>query len=230
MHTPQYKQLYESLRHQITTGIYKEGDMIPSENELASLHQITRMTVRQALDDLVNEGYICKQKGKGSFVKSRKNAFGTLQFKPKEATESLLLTHRTLKKPSIHEWEKDFFYELADDEKRVGCISLKRVILVNDKATVVEQLYLPNIHLPGFTMTAFINDSVFETLQQAYHLEMTGCEQTINAIQADGELAFILGLEEDTPILEVFRRYRTNNDTFIYSRLWCNTTHFSLIG
>ncbi len=230
MHTPQYKQLYESLRHQITTGIYKEGDMIPSENELATLHQITRMTVRQALDDLVNEGYICKRKGKGSFVQSRKNAFGTLQFRSKEATETLALTNRTLKKPSIHEWEPSFFYDITEEERRAGCISLKRVILINDKASVVEHLYLPNIHLPGFTMTTFINDSVFETLQQAYHLEITGCEQVVNAIRADGEVAFILGLEEDDPILEVFRRYSTNHDTFIYSKLLCNTKHFALIS
>jgi DNA-binding GntR family transcriptional regulator len=230
MHTPQYRQLYESLRHQITTGIYKEGDMIPSENELATLHQITRMTVRQALDDLVNEGYICKRKGKGSFVQSRKNSFGTLKFNAKESTEEAVLTNRMLKKPSIHEWEQGFFYDLSEDEKRAGCISLKRVILVNDKATVIEQLFLPNIQLPGFTMTTFINDSVFETLQQAYHLEITGCEQVLNAIKADGEVAFILGLEEDAPILEVFRRYKTNHDSYIYAKLLCNTSHFPLIG
>jgi DNA-binding GntR family transcriptional regulator len=55
---------YESLRHQIISGIYQQDDLLPSENQLADLHQITRMTVRQALNELVKDGYIRKQKGK----------------------------------------------------------------------------------------------------------------------------------------------------------------------
>ena len=64
MQIPQYRQLYESLRHQIISGIYQQDDLLPSENQLADLHQITRMTVRQALNELVKDGYIRKQKGK----------------------------------------------------------------------------------------------------------------------------------------------------------------------
>ena len=68
LNTPQYKRLYELLRKHINNGIYKEGDLLPSENELCVTHNLTRPTIRQALQELVNDGYIKKQQGRGSVV------------------------------------------------------------------------------------------------------------------------------------------------------------------
>ena len=63
MNIPLYKKLHLILREHIITGLYKEGDILPSENELCITHHVTRPTVRQALDELVREGYIRKHKG-----------------------------------------------------------------------------------------------------------------------------------------------------------------------
>ncbi len=65
---PQYRQLYEILRKQIMDGVYRPGDLLPSENDLCQQHGITRPTVRHALDTMLNEGMIRKHKGKGSIV------------------------------------------------------------------------------------------------------------------------------------------------------------------
>ena len=53
---PQYKLLYEILRKHINDGIYNEGDLLPSENDLCNVYGLTRTTVRQALAALVQEG------------------------------------------------------------------------------------------------------------------------------------------------------------------------------
>ena len=58
---PQYRKLYETLRKHIVGGVYKEGDLLPSENELCQLHGMTRPTVRQSLGALANDGYIRKE-------------------------------------------------------------------------------------------------------------------------------------------------------------------------
>ena len=55
---PQYRKLYELLRKHIVEGIYEEGSLLPSENELCTTYQMTRPTVRHALDTLVKEGLI----------------------------------------------------------------------------------------------------------------------------------------------------------------------------
>jgi GntR family transcriptional regulator len=65
---PLYTQLYDILRAKITLGEWQPGEMIPPENELIERHQISRTTVRQTLDMLVNEGLIYRQRGRGTFV------------------------------------------------------------------------------------------------------------------------------------------------------------------
>ena len=66
---PQYRQLYEILRKHIMNGVYEEGSLLPSENEFCAAHNMTRPTVRHALDSLVKDGLILKKQGKGSIVR-----------------------------------------------------------------------------------------------------------------------------------------------------------------
>jgi GntR family transcriptional regulator len=69
---PRYYQLREIMRERILSGELKPGDLIPSERELSQKYGISRMTVRQALSDLVNEGLFFREQGKGTFVSQRK--------------------------------------------------------------------------------------------------------------------------------------------------------------
>ena len=75
---PQYRKLYELLRKHILSGIYEEGSLLPSENELCIAHGLTRPTVRHALDALVNDGLIIKKQGKGSIVRKPPQNIGIL--------------------------------------------------------------------------------------------------------------------------------------------------------
>ena len=65
---PLYYQLKEVLRHQIQAGHLVPHSAIPSEPELVSSYRVSRATVRQALTELVNEGLLYRQHGKGTFV------------------------------------------------------------------------------------------------------------------------------------------------------------------
>ena len=65
---PLYHQLYQILRDEIVRGEWQPGDMIPPESELTERYGISRTTVRQVLDLLVNEGLIYRQQGRGTFV------------------------------------------------------------------------------------------------------------------------------------------------------------------
>jgi len=69
---PRYYQLKEILRERIRSGEWKPGDLIPSERELSEKYGISRMTARQAITDLVNEGLFYREQGKGTFVSQRK--------------------------------------------------------------------------------------------------------------------------------------------------------------
>jgi GntR family transcriptional regulator len=69
---PRYFQLKEIMRERIRSGEWKPGELIPSERELSEKYGISRMTARQAITDLVNEGLFYREQGKGTFVSQRK--------------------------------------------------------------------------------------------------------------------------------------------------------------
>ena len=65
---PLYYQIKDSLKQRILAGEFKENQRLPSENELCDLYLVSKSTVRQALSDLVREGMIYRDQGRGSFV------------------------------------------------------------------------------------------------------------------------------------------------------------------
>lgn len=66
---PLYLQLKRIIEEHIEQGRYQPNEKIPSENELSASHNISRMTVRHAIKELVSEGYLYVRKGEGTFVK-----------------------------------------------------------------------------------------------------------------------------------------------------------------
>jgi GntR family transcriptional regulator len=63
-------QLYNDLRAQVQEGKFKPGDLFPAESELMHKYEVSRITVRSALDRLVKDGFIDRYPGRGSFVKA----------------------------------------------------------------------------------------------------------------------------------------------------------------
>lgn len=67
---PYYLQIVGNIRYDIDSGKLREGDKLPSENQLCDLYHVSRVTVRHALDELAEAGYLEKRRGKGTYVKS----------------------------------------------------------------------------------------------------------------------------------------------------------------
>lgn len=70
--SPLYYQLEEEIKEAIQKLELAPGEMIPSEKEYTEKYEISRMTVRQAISNLVNDGYLYRQRGKGTFVAQQK--------------------------------------------------------------------------------------------------------------------------------------------------------------
>ena len=68
---PIYFQLQRELVALIDSGVLQPGDMLPSENDFSRQFNISPMTVRQAMSELVQQGYIKRERGRGSFVAPR---------------------------------------------------------------------------------------------------------------------------------------------------------------
>ena len=129
---PLYYQLKEILLEKIEIEELKEGDMIPSENELQQIYDVSRATVRNAIQLLVNEGFMEKKKGKGTFVKRRKieeqlpvlKSF-TEEMAGIDASKKVISVEYVKPSPAVRSRLK-----LAPDET---VFSLKRLMLVDGK-------------------------------------------------------------------------------------------------
>ena len=71
---PQYIQIQEKIKQFIQIGRFRLGGKLPSENVLASQFGVSRMTVRHALEKLVQENIIEKRRGLGNFVTNKSDA------------------------------------------------------------------------------------------------------------------------------------------------------------
>lgn len=72
--TPLYQQVMDDIKDNIESGRYREGEKIPSETELSQAYSVSRITIRRAVEELSEEGYLTKRQGKGTFVNRPKLA------------------------------------------------------------------------------------------------------------------------------------------------------------
>ncbi len=228
-----YRKLQQDLKSQIIAGIYAEGDLLPSESELQQSHGVTRSTIRQALGELVKEGYIHKKQGKGSIViRRQRRTLGLLSVKGfSEVVSGKKLTVSTvmIQKPMITRWDEPFFYALDHLERKAGCIFLKRIRCVDNEPVMLESTYLPNTNLPRFCTRPLANGSLFETLSMNYSVEITRVEQDLRAVIAEEEAATLLKVESGSPLLLIYLKFYTNREHLsVYSSLLCNTQGYSI--
>jgi GntR family transcriptional regulator/GntR family frlABCD operon transcriptional regulator len=229
---PQYRKLYEILRKHIVKGVYSEGDLLPSENELCAVYEMTRPTVRHALETLVKDGLIMKKQGKGSIVRKAPHNIGILSISGTASAVGVrYLKTDILQKPIIKTWPENFPFELMELEQETGCIYMERLRYVDDEPVFYDVNHLPNLFLPRITQRSFENKSLFEILRKNYQIEISGGEQQLKAIKPNKKIRQLLHLKASQPVLYIERKLTTNKENFnIYSTIYFNSDKHAIFG
>ena len=239
---PQYQSLYETLRQDIIRGVFKAGDLLPSESVLQQQYRLTQPTIRQALSLLVQEGYIRKHQGKGSIVQAIPIGLGVMSLKTHavgadEKTGAQaelspeLITTAILTKPYLCTYPKELLFYPADEAPDAMYYCLDRLRAANGTPVFYEKLILPNRYLPNLSRQRLENRSFFDLLRTKYGLVVTGGEQKIQALAADQSIAGQLKIEPGSPVLRLEKRIDTNKSDFsFYSLLFARTDQFLLQG
>lgn len=229
---PQYRKLYELLRKHIVNGVYQEGDLLPSENELCAAHEMTRPTVRHALETLVKDGLIMKKQGKGSIVRKPSQNIGILSIAGTASAVGVrYLKTDILQKPVVKAWPGDFPFELSELEEESGCIYMERLRYVEGEPVFYDVNHLPNIYLPRITQRSFENKSLFEILRKNYQIEILGGEQQLKAVKPTVKIRQLLKLKPGQPVLYMERKMLTNKENFnIYSTIYFNSDKHAIFG
>lgn len=202
---PIYHQLEEYIKQQIENGFLKEEEVIPSEREFAERFQISRMTVRQAINNLVTDGYLNRKKGRGTFVSKKKveqELQGMTSF-----TEDML--SRGMKPSSkllsfkIIQADKKTALDLKINEND-PIYKIKRIRLADGAPMALETAYIPVNIVPGLTEENS-NLSLYQYIEEHLSLSISEATQEIEASIADVHTAEPLGIEEGEPILFIVR-------------------------
>ncbi len=223
--TTKYKEVQDYLKKKIQQGDFQVGEYLPSENDLCRQFSITRTTARKALDELVRDGYIEREHGKGSRVKERNRSLGLLNVQGfSEAVGGNIRTD-FLQRPAPGKWGSGILQSVKDADLHSPCLYFERIRYVGDDPVMLEKNWFPDRALPGFLNAEFIDGSFFKTLSKRYFIEITGSAQELRAELADEQQSALLKVGPGSPILHISVKFFTSNPALtIYSELYCVTT------
>lgn len=226
-----YSQIHKILKSRIQRGAYDVGDFLPSEHELCHTYSITRTTARKALDELLKEGFIEKQHGKGSMVKERRQSLGLLTVKGFSEAVGENIQTTFLQKPIITPWPAvaELPFPPEERELKSDCIYFERLRGVSGEPVMRECNYFSAEGLTKLLDGEFVEGSFFKTLSKNFFIEITGSEQELRALKADKQSSELLKVSEGAPILRISVKFSTSKTGLnIYSYLYCNTEKYPI--
>jgi len=218
---PLYHQLKEILKEIIAHQA--PHTPLPSETELSVHFSISRPTIRQALTELVNEGYIYRSKGKGTFVKPQKFTRNFGQWHGSMGEEITELGYTVSTRILVME------YVFADEtlihrfplHHRQKLLYIERVRAVEHTPILFIKSFLPSEKVAGFDKVDLTDTSLHHALETSYGYTIARTRRILEAVAATGEQADFLDVSEGTP-LQYFENivYLDTGEPIEYSFGW----------
>lgn len=215
--TPIFVQISDTLRQQIERGAFQVGDVIPSEREYATQLKVSRMTVRAALDKLVNEGLLVRRPGHGTIVAAAKisRPLGFMSFSQDMRLRGAQPSSRVVRCTA----------EVADSavaaqlDLPVGArvVLLERVRMADGEPLAVERAYLPFDRFGGLLEIDWTRESLYAVLERDFGCAPSRSDETVEAVLVSAADARLLGVERNSPALYARRITRDDRGTPIES-------------
>lgn len=202
---PYHYQITEIIRRLIFQEQWRPGDKLPSEREFCETFQISRITVRKALDSLAAEGLIQTNKGIGTFVSEKKYLEKWASF-PIGFTDSLtgqgfrietqVLTMETI--PAADKISKEL--ELSPG---TFVMHLHRLRFIAQEPILIVSSYLPQHLVPEIEKIDFTRKSLYQILRDDYGFKLDKVKRGIEAVAATEDEARLLQVQLGAPLLQI---------------------------
>lgn len=221
-HVPVYWQIKEDIHRQIMQGDVLPDGRIPSEPKLAEQYGVSRLTARNAVTELVNEGYLHRVHGQGTFVTKPRfeessakfsGFYDTMTRKGYKVTSNVLVAAEIEPDDEVREQLK-----LAGGKK---VCRIKRLRFAGKEPIGVQDVYLPSDRCPGILKIDLENDSIYRFLVEELMLNLKMAKEKLEAIAADAEHAALLAIKPGDPVLFTRRLTTLTGDIPVeYSLSW----------
>lgn len=199
---PLHQQMEELIRENLDRGEWLPGSPIPSENELSQENGISRMTARNVITKLVQEGLLFRIPGKGTFVSEQKIEAKSLSYKGiREQLEQMGYEVSTqLISARVSKGKKDVHSKLnlVDDAK---VVVIRRLRSIKNQPLSVHTSYIPVALAPKLETLNLVDEQLCSILSKEYGLIRNRTYEELESIAATQEEADLLGVPVGHPLL-----------------------------
>jgi GntR family transcriptional regulator len=205
-HVPLYTQIKDVLRTGILDGRYPPMSRMPSESELMTMFDVSRITIRQALGDLQKEGLIFKVHGKGSFVsqpKTFQNVTSLQGFAEAMSESGHEIINRVVQLRFVPA-PAEVAAQLGLAEGS-GVAEIHRVRLLNRSPVSYEVTFLPEALGKRLKRTELATRDIFLMLENDCAVPLGHADLAIDAIAAAPDIADALDVKKGAPLLRIER-------------------------
>ncbi len=230
---PYYQQLYDILRAKIADGVWKPGDLIPPESALIEQYQVSRNTVRDVLDMLVQDGRIHRRRGVGSFVAypTFEEALVRIISFSQDMSQRGLQVRSKILSAELMPAPEDIAERLAVPQgEELAC--LRRLRLADDIPMSIEEASLVHRYCPGvLDRHDYSSVSLRESMAADYGVRWLRAKQVIRAVTATKEQALLLGITAGSALLFIERvTYSEQDLPTEFMRIYYRGDRYSLFG
>ena len=199
---PIFREVAQKIRERVLDGTYVSSQRLPSEYELAKEFDVSRLTVRKAIDELIAQNILVKQKGRGTYaMQSQKIQSGRSGLQGfSEAAKAYGKESRTV----LIQFEETPFeeqlWETLQADSRETIYHIVRLRGFDEEPMTVENLHVRAKYLP-FESEKQLTDSIFQLIEKK--IEIAYSHQEVEAVLVDTEMSRLLQVPVGNPLLLV---------------------------
>lgn len=216
-----YVKILEDLKVRINAGVYTVGSALPTEKQLIEEYEVSRITIRKAVDELVKLKLVEKKRGSGTYVLEKQYSHelsslaGTTEILAKN---NKIVKYKVIRfgidndNASIHK-----LLCLTDDE---SLYYIRRVKYVDDIPRIVEDSYMPVSLFPELNIST-LEKSKFDYIEKQKKLLIQGSRQEFTAVESEPEIMTLLEMKKSSPIINLRSISNlTDGRMFDYTEAW----------
>ena len=189
------------MKEKINSGILHVGDYLPSEFKLMEEYNVSRTTIRQAIDILVQENYLARKRGVGTLIAKPKTDYwdlSELRSFDEEAQRKGMVSRTKLIDFSTVKSDDELADIFGGSEK--DFYKLERLRYIDESPLELVTTYIPKSLTANLEKFDFSNNSLFDILYKYYNVKVNYAEKTFTAINADKEDSKALEIKQGTAI------------------------------
>lgn len=199
---PKYEWVHQDLIKLIQNGTYAPGNELPSETDLIAKYNVSRITIRRALDELYLENYIEKKQGKRACVKkhSKIQALDGISSYTEEIIQQGMVPSRKVISSGLQLSMEDV-QDLLNLDKADPVYFLERIIYADRKPLCYTTTILPYQFFRDIEAYDFSSRSLYNVIENIYNIKITTSSLKLKAVPANEKVAGYLKVSENFPLL-----------------------------